>query len=193
MSLSLETHYATLIYDFFVKGNREKCVHDLSYCIGNIDGVPVESQLIYTKIPITIDLQLRVKRVEFVSPEEHWDTIQLLRGGPEDQLSPDVVLYALQYIRNNTIKLNMYDGCFYDTNKSQSLWNAGISFFGTAFQDNDDCCICLEKTMTKTNCEHFLCVRCWAKLKKARCPMCRQPKIYMYDSDEESEDGDYDE
>jgi len=51
-----------------------------------------------------------------------------------------------------------------------------------------ECCCCKENTMTKTECEHPLCVLCWSNLKKEkddqyemtfqRCPICRNELYY---------------
>jgi len=37
-----------------------------------------------------------------------------------------------------------------------------------------DCCVCLEKTITKTSCNHNLCDACFFKLKNKLCPLCRR-------------------
>ena len=43
----------------------------------------------------------------------------------------------------------------------------------------DVCCVCYEKTDTKTPCAHALCNRCWSKVfdkdeDECPCPMCRE-------------------
>jgi len=47
-------------------------------------------------------------------------------------------------------------------------------------EEGEDCCICLEPTLTKTvECSHTLCVACFGKLPNSRlCPICRQPFSY---------------
>jgi len=49
-----------------------------------------------------------------------------------------------------------------------------------------DCCVCYEKTDTKTPCEHSLCNRCWSKIEicgednnECSCPMCRKNIYYL--------------
>jgi len=45
----------------------------------------------------------------------------------------------------------------------------------TSFDENDECCICLEKdNLWKTNCNHIICKDCISKMKTKRCPMCRK-------------------
>ena len=50
-----------------------------------------------------------------------------------------------------------------------------------------ECCVCYEKTDTKTPCEHSLCNRCWSKIEKDEkdeaaptpCPLCRENIYYI--------------
>ena len=38
-----------------------------------------------------------------------------------------------------------------------------------------ECCICFNSSyMTKTNCNHSICVNCLMDLRKIECPMCRR-------------------
>jgi hypothetical protein len=45
-----------------------------------------------------------------------------------------------------------------------------------------ECCVCYNRTNTKTDCKHSLCYRCWSKMlfdkdddeEYVKCPMCRQ-------------------
>lgn len=39
--------------------------------------------------------------------------------------------------------------------------------------DSLDCCVCLEKSITLTECNHILCNRCFSKLVPKICPLCR--------------------
>ena len=43
------------------------------------------------------------------------------------------------------------------------------------FGDNEeiDCCVCLENTVSKTICNHYLCHYCYSKLAPKMCPLCR--------------------
>jgi hypothetical protein len=47
----------------------------------------------------------------------------------------------------------------------------------------NDCCICLEENILEENlhymiCLHFICFKCFTKLTKDSCPLCRHP-IYI--------------
>jgi hypothetical protein len=37
----------------------------------------------------------------------------------------------------------------------------------------DNCCVCYEECITKTNCKHSLCRKCIEKINEEVCPMCR--------------------
>jgi hypothetical protein len=51
--------------------------------------------------------------------------------------------------------------------------------FGTNYFCNTNCSICDEKTLTKTNCNHPICVECWSQIKNKTCPLCRQDNIHI--------------
>jgi hypothetical protein len=50
-----------------------------------------------------------------------------------------------------------------------------------------ECCVCYEKTKTKTRCEHHLCNRCWSNIdmvgdedeEEMPCPLCRENIQYI--------------
>lgn len=48
----------------------------------------------------------------------------------------------------------------------------------------EECCVCLENTSGKTDCNHPLCLSCFTNLKKPKCPLCRQ-SIYEDEGDDE--------
>lgn len=57
----------------------------------------------------------------------------------------------------------------------------GLDTFGTEYSDCGECCVCYDKTLTKTSCNHFLCVECWTKIKSVNeCPYCRHKKIKVF-------------
>ena len=51
----------------------------------------------------------------------------------------------------------------------------------------DDCCVCLEKTMGKTKCNHHICLACFTNLKKPKCPLCRSDIYECGESDSDDE------
>ena len=40
----------------------------------------------------------------------------------------------------------------------------------------EECSVCMEKTLTKTSCRHYLCICCWSKIcdRNVLCPICRK-------------------
>jgi hypothetical protein len=50
-----------------------------------------------------------------------------------------------------------------------------------------ECCVCLEETFSSTICDHPLCRCCFQKLKKSKCPTCRQPLSFDDDDDSDEE------
>ena len=45
----------------------------------------------------------------------------------------------------------------------------------SSFNENDECCICLEKDkLWKASCNHIVCKNCIPQMKKSICPMCRK-------------------
>lgn len=75
----------------------------------------------------------------------------------------------------------------FDINKNNKLINfsdsetnliSGLDAFGTEYSNCGECCVCYDKTFTKTSCNHFLCVECWTKINNPSiCPYCRYKKI----------------
>lgn len=83
---------------------------------------------------------------------------------------------------------NKLTGLFeFDIIKNKKLFNfvdtrintvLGIDTFDCEYSDSGECCVCYDKTLTKTSCNHFLCVECWTKINNPSiCPYCRHKKI----------------
>jgi len=51
-----------------------------------------------------------------------------------------------------------------------------------SFKEEESCCVCEEKTKTRTPCDHTLCLICWSKIKSVenekQCPICREVIYY---------------
>lgn len=86
------------------------------------------------------------------------------------------------------LNFNKFTGLFdFDIDKNQKLINfsnsktnniLGFDVLGSEYIHSGECCICYDKTLIKTSCEHFLCVECWSKMKNiSECPYCRHKKI----------------
>lgn len=74
------------------------------------------------------------------------------------------------YVRHlNHLKFNKLKGKF--QYKITSNFNSVLS--NATFTYNE-CCVCLENTITKLKCNHYICYECKSQLKKLKCPMCRK-------------------
>jgi hypothetical protein len=93
-------------------------------------------------------------------------------------------------IKNILPKLNFnkFTGIFeFDMNANSKLIDftnsetnniLGLEMFDLTYTNSNECCICYDKTLNKTSCNHFLCVECWESLKDiSECPYCRHKKI----------------
>lgn len=69
--------------------------------------------------------------------------------------------------------------------------------FGDSYLTEDSCCVCLDKTMTKTTCNHSVCIECSNHMRITSpnrdlvCPLCRDTFIIRTndtDTDEDSID-----
>ena len=57
-----------------------------------------------------------------------------------------------------------------------------ISNSNISFKEEEACCVCEEKTKTRTSCDHVVCLICWSKIKSVEdekpCPICREPLYF---------------
>lgn len=57
----------------------------------------------------------------------------------------------------------------------------GFDMFGIDYVDKGECCVCWDKTITKTCCSHFICIECASKLTRLtrlpQCPYCRKKNV----------------
>lgn len=65
--------------------------------------------------------------------------------------------------------LNHYE----DISELLILKSALINLFGTKY----DCSVCMEQTITKTECNHPLCQKCFSSLEQKICPICRNELV----------------
>jgi hypothetical protein len=69
------------------------------------------------------------------------------------------------------LKFSILYGRFYTTIPTD---HSPVVDFHNIQLTNSECCVCLEKTQTKTGCEHALCWICYTKLQTGNCPLCRK-------------------
>ena len=112
-------------------------------------------------------------------------------------IEPEIIKHALEYSikgfqesidRLDTIKFSKKNNKFYygeEESTFESLYNG--TNYSTIYEE---CSVCMETTKRKTICKHPLCMQCFFKLTKPRCPLCRKCIVeddYHEDHDDEDE------
>lgn len=88
------------------------------------------------------------------------------------------------------MRINKYTGKFNSVEVCEG--------FGDSYLTDDTCCVCLDKTITKTTCNHSLCIECCNNMRTTRtnrdliCPLCRDTFIIRTDENESDSDDDTD-
>jgi hypothetical protein len=92
-------------------------------------------------------------------------------------------------ITRTTIKMFNFDNLKFCKIKNRfvekdTIFLKAINYFDLKCQDVDECCVCYDKTTTKTRkCNHYLCLECVPKIRTfvppnslnyIDCPMCKQ-------------------
>lgn len=115
--------------------------------------------------------------------ELYYDRVKL------SKLSPKAIGVFLAKIKLDLekIKFDKLVGRFVLPKGKIIIENIGIDVFGDTWSTAEECCVCYEKTYTKTSCEHYLCVECWSNIKKKSCPICREFLCAQEYSDSDSE------
>lgn len=113
---------------------------------------------------------------------------KIIRQCPK--LDEENVSVALDEIKQTltTLHFNVFRGDFYN---SVSTHSAVSDFFGDVeglIFSGDDCCVCQEvKVLTKTECDHYICIPCYQQInlvpdeeyeEKRPCPLCREHITY---------------
>ena len=108
----------------------------------------------------------------------------------QGKLSDEEILHFSESLFENLpqIKMDTY-GYFKIPDSTDNAIEKGIDdLFGSLDISNiktncmDNCCVCMEKTHTKTCCGHHLCNRCWSHIEvdegecldTIKCPICRK-------------------
>lgn len=83
----------------------------------------------------------------------------------------------------NSLRYNNKTGKIEDGEENDNqFFRDLISNSNISFREEDQCCVCEEKTKTRTPCDHTLCLICWSKIKPVEdekpCPICRE-SIYF--------------
>ena len=150
--------------------------------IQSIHKIPVKVYLIYYRTNNVFYLEVSTNINDFKNVEQ---IFQLPNDGPfiqdKKMVDRDNFLVMLENLVSS-LEIDIYSGKFSisgvpkDTSFLLDLFdNSHIEFeFGK-------CCVCLQSTLTCTQCHHHLCVVCWSKLPTQfngkQCPICRKVGI----------------
>ena len=100
--------------------------------------------------------------------------------------------FTIEFVNNCLIEIkNLTSSLKFDklTSKlGEADFKLESSFFGEELCAGVECCVCMEKTFSRTHCEHALCCVCWSSLKKKKCPLCRKGIFLQHEINEEVEE-----
>lgn len=76
----------------------------------------------------------------------------------------------------NSLRYNNKTGKLDEDEEDNKFFRELITNENITFKEEEQCCVCIESTKTRTSCDHVLCLICWSKIKgdEKRCPICRQ-------------------
>ena len=184
-------------YDYFYKGhlNDGKTVEYVMTKVHQIDGLKVElcitSEIIKRQCsPSTPKFYNHIMSYDVVWKDSGHTLFeyQVINNIKDLKKIRDAILMTLLSIHRNLplMKLNRYSGKFDTTIVCEG--------FGDDYLSDEACCVCHEKTITKTTCFHSICIDCCNKMKKVtksrdlKCPLCRS--IFMIQDDDDEYDSD---
>lgn len=147
-------------------------------------GFRVYMKIISKNIKLYDDDQTEDDYNEF--PLGYFQAIMYVRGD-DQELDKNDYMNAVQKIYETLrkLKFNKLHGCFQikeDDEEDDVLILEELLNHSNIESTFDVCCVCTEKTFTKTNCGHPLCYCCWEQIKiknvdgneKMDCPICRE-------------------
>ena len=159
--------------------------------------------LIIDNIPVRFNLECQVsskwnendKRCLSLLRHIHWNDKMYLEEGLDDfnremidiKVEKDII--DKNDITRTIIKMFNFDNLKFCKIKNRfvekdTIFYKAINYFDLKCQYVDECCVCYDKTTTKTKkCNHYLCLECVSKIKTfvpsnslnyINCPMCKQ-------------------
>jgi hypothetical protein len=193
-SLLTLTNY---LYSFFsetLKNNNTSTIH--VNCVKKIDNIPIKlyfyiiknfKQYLTGNETIKLGFNISIPSHEHVNKLDYdiFQNIFILNVNIEDP---------------NIFKNYIYNICFYcyivlrdfrfnpmlnylnhseDIDELLLIKNALINLFGNKYE----CTVCMEQTITKTECNHPLCQKCFSSLEQKTCPICRNELVDENDYD----------
>lgn len=188
---------ATYIYNESIK-EFEKCSQNDCCLCYTTDLSPVK---IICKIPVHAE----IKFIKYVGEQEYKmilliEACDIWQSYKDDDLekhnmftySTESKIFNISVVKNflieiqsviRSLEFNKLLGIFMIKGKVNPEYLC-FDIFGDEFINSADCCVCLDKTSTFTDCNHPLCVECWSYLKSDDCPICRNHGIVIVDPTE---------
>tara|TARA_R110000823_G_C15761005_1_gene482948 strand:+ start:93 stop:770 length:678 start_codon:yes stop_codon:yes gene_type:complete len=94
-------------------------------------------------------------------------------------------------VKLQKIKFNNFTGKFTEHKINEKIYDV-FKLCNVTIEEGEECSVCYEKTLTKTNCKHSVCYRCIEKLPithddddcpNISCPICRHNVIWPLDDE----------
>ena len=176
--------------------HTEECMPRMGMPIVEIDGVKNLSSSIefYHKkkglaFKIEADFKFDAEEEDDVNPRMYYKSKYNEKGINKD----DILAFSCELLEElPQLRLGLNGDLLIRDTEFVSLRNAFEDVFvaiecETVKVDKTGvCCVCYEKTDTKTVCKHSLCNRCWSKIEiggedhnECACPMCRENIYYV--------------
>lgn len=157
--------------------------------IKKIDGLPttiyfylIKEYKEYINLPdVTVKLGINValKNKDYIDDEYMLQNIYLLHCDISNAEMFKNYVYNILFYTYIIVRDFRYSPMLKHLNHIQDIPNLldiaylHISLFGENMEEYK-CSVCLDNTITKTFCNHVLCQKCYSKLTKKQCPICRK-------------------
>jgi hypothetical protein len=82
------------------------------------------------------------------------------------------LLFYIHIFVNNFVFDSLFDH-FYHKDDIEPMKNIRLRIIRLFGNQDSECCVCGENSITTTECNHILCNKCFSKLPSKTCPMCR--------------------
>ena len=170
--------------------------------IKKICGIPVSVGLVRmanTKEQYVVMFEIEAKHAHALSPQDriHYTLYQTKFLKCESMSLIEFYKQIITDIKERIKKLqfNKLIGAF-ESPSEEELKETKMDLINEIFSDCeniefewDKCCACFNYTVTKTPCQHTLCIECWGNIKEEhdeddcdmefqKCPMCREEMYF---------------
>jgi len=133
-----------------------------------------------------IDIELIKPKMRLIIIVENYDN-WFIKSPKILSFNKESIINSLEYCfdKLKQAKFNKYLCCLeYDEISNQINIDNLLCEYLMIDTDNkfkrrgDDCCVCMDKTITKTKCNHFICLPCFQQINNRKCPICRDDNTY---------------